>query len=243
MDLEAVLPNARALLAQAPAGLVFDELRHGMASAPGSLEQRAGQLERFPAPGPAALPDQLEANSDARSARPGRRRFRPSARRPPFSSSWARCTSATATIRAPPSLSSNGRGPSIPRFRPSSASGRSKKRRFLEPRPRGRASSASEEKQEVNEIANQRCQRRLQRCAAAAAPPRAGRRAGGTGAGGARADVLGQRAACELLLATYMAGGHALLEGVPGIGKTSPGAGFFRGARGSTYSVSSSPPI
>lgn len=32
--------------------------------------------------------------------------------------------------------------------------------------------------------------------------------------------VLGQRAACEALLATYMAGGHALLEGVPGIGKT-----------------------
>ena len=32
--------------------------------------------------------------------------------------------------------------------------------------------------------------------------------------------VLGQRAACEVLLATYLAGGHALLEGVPGIGKT-----------------------
>ncbi len=32
--------------------------------------------------------------------------------------------------------------------------------------------------------------------------------------------VLGQRGACEALLATYMAGGHALLEGVPGIGKT-----------------------
>ena len=32
--------------------------------------------------------------------------------------------------------------------------------------------------------------------------------------------VLGQREACEGLLATYMAGGHALLEGVPGIGKT-----------------------
>jgi MoxR-like ATPase len=32
--------------------------------------------------------------------------------------------------------------------------------------------------------------------------------------------VLGQRSACEALLATYMAGGHALLEGVPGIGKT-----------------------
>jgi MoxR-like ATPase len=32
--------------------------------------------------------------------------------------------------------------------------------------------------------------------------------------------VLGQRPACEALLATYMAGGHALLEGVPGIGKT-----------------------
>ena len=34
------------------------------------------------------------------------------------------------------------------------------------------------------------------------------------------AHVLGQRDACELLLATYMAGGHGLLEGVPGIGKT-----------------------
>jgi MoxR-like ATPase len=32
--------------------------------------------------------------------------------------------------------------------------------------------------------------------------------------------VLGQRAATECLLAAYIAGGHALLEGVPGIGKT-----------------------
>jgi MoxR-like ATPase len=32
--------------------------------------------------------------------------------------------------------------------------------------------------------------------------------------------VLGQRPAVEALLAAYMAGGHALLEGVPGIGKT-----------------------
>ncbi len=32
--------------------------------------------------------------------------------------------------------------------------------------------------------------------------------------------VFGQREAGEALLATYMAGGHALLEGVPGIGKT-----------------------
>jgi MoxR-like ATPase len=32
--------------------------------------------------------------------------------------------------------------------------------------------------------------------------------------------VLGQPAATESLLAAYMAGGHALLEGVPGIGKT-----------------------
>lgn len=32
--------------------------------------------------------------------------------------------------------------------------------------------------------------------------------------------VLGQRPAAEQLLACYMAGGHALLEGVPGIGKT-----------------------
>ena len=32
--------------------------------------------------------------------------------------------------------------------------------------------------------------------------------------------VLGQRVAIETLLVTYMAGGHALLEGVPGLGKT-----------------------
>ena len=32
--------------------------------------------------------------------------------------------------------------------------------------------------------------------------------------------VLGQRPAVEALLVAYMAGGHALLEGVPGIGKT-----------------------
>jgi MoxR-like ATPase len=32
--------------------------------------------------------------------------------------------------------------------------------------------------------------------------------------------VLGQRTAAESLMAAYMAGGHALLEGVPGIGKT-----------------------
>ena len=32
--------------------------------------------------------------------------------------------------------------------------------------------------------------------------------------------VLGQRPAIETLLVTYMAGGHALLEGVPGLGKT-----------------------
>ncbi|MFL6193040.1 MAG: AAA family ATPase [Thermoanaerobaculia bacterium] len=32
--------------------------------------------------------------------------------------------------------------------------------------------------------------------------------------------VLGQRAAIETLIVAYMAGGHALLEGVPGLGKT-----------------------
>ncbi len=32
--------------------------------------------------------------------------------------------------------------------------------------------------------------------------------------------VLGQESAAEALLAAYMAGGHALLEGVPGLGKT-----------------------
>jgi len=32
--------------------------------------------------------------------------------------------------------------------------------------------------------------------------------------------VLGQRAAVETLIAAYMAGGHVLLEGVPGMGKT-----------------------
>jgi len=34
------------------------------------------------------------------------------------------------------------------------------------------------------------------------------------------AAVVGQEAACRALLAAYMAGGHALLEGMPGIGKT-----------------------
>ncbi|MEM9555498.1 MAG: MoxR family ATPase [Acidobacteriota bacterium] len=34
------------------------------------------------------------------------------------------------------------------------------------------------------------------------------------------AHVLGQRPAAELLVAAYAAGGHVLLEGVPGIGKT-----------------------
>jgi MoxR-like ATPase len=48
--------------------------------------------------------------------------------------------------------------------------------------------------------------------------------------------VVGQRAAAERLLVAYMAGGHALLEGVPGVGKTllaralagSLGLGFSR---------------
>ncbi len=48
--------------------------------------------------------------------------------------------------------------------------------------------------------------------------------------------VLGQRTAIETLLVAYMAGGHALLEGVPGVGKTllarafssTLGAGFNR---------------
>ena len=48
--------------------------------------------------------------------------------------------------------------------------------------------------------------------------------------------VLGQRTAIETLLVAYMAGGHALLEGVPGVGKTllarafssALGAGFNR---------------
>ncbi|MEP6994661.1 MAG: MoxR family ATPase [Acidobacteriota bacterium] len=35
-----------------------------------------------------------------------------------------------------------------------------------------------------------------------------------------RATVVGQEAAAEMLLATYVAGGHALIEGVPGIAKT-----------------------
>jgi MoxR-like ATPase len=37
---------------------------------------------------------------------------------------------------------------------------------------------------------------------------------------GTSAAVLGQAQAAEALLAAYMAGGHVLLEGVPGIGKT-----------------------
>ena len=35
-----------------------------------------------------------------------------------------------------------------------------------------------------------------------------------------RQIVIGQDAAAEMLLASYMAGGHALVEGVPGIAKT-----------------------
>ncbi len=38
--------------------------------------------------------------------------------------------------------------------------------------------------------------------------------------------VLGQEAAVEALLAAYMAGGHALLQGVPGVGKTLLARGF-----------------
>ena len=33
-------------------------------------------------------------------------------------------------------------------------------------------------------------------------------------------SVIGQRAAVETMVAAYAAGGHVLLEGVPGIGKT-----------------------
>ncbi len=48
--------------------------------------------------------------------------------------------------------------------------------------------------------------------------------------------VLGQRMAVETLVVAFMAGGHALLEGVPGLGKTllarafasSLGVGFSR---------------
>jgi MoxR-like ATPase len=35
-----------------------------------------------------------------------------------------------------------------------------------------------------------------------------------------RGAVVGQSAAAETLLAAYMAGGHALIEGLPGIAKT-----------------------
>ena len=44
--------------------------------------------------------------------------------------------------------------------------------------------------------------------------------AGGRLVEGLTRTVLGQRAAAEALTAAYVAGGHALLEGVPGIGKT-----------------------
>jgi MoxR-like ATPase len=43
------------------------------------------------------------------------------------------------------------------------------------------------------------------------------------------AQVLGQRAAIEVLLAAYMAGGHVLLEGLPGLGKTRLARAFAAG--------------
>ena len=46
--------------------------------------------------------------------------------------------------------------------------------------------------------------------------------------------VLGQRPAAEALLAAYMAGGHVLLEGLPGIGKTLL-ARSFAGGLGSRF--------
>ena len=46
--------------------------------------------------------------------------------------------------------------------------------------------------------------------------------------------VVGQRDAAEALLAAYMAGGHALVEGVPGIGKTLL-ARSFAGAMGLAF--------
>jgi MoxR-like ATPase len=42
------------------------------------------------------------------------------------------------------------------------------------------------------------------------------------------AHVVGQRAAVDLLLVAHFAGGHALLEGVPGVGKTTLVASFAR---------------
>jgi len=47
--------------------------------------------------------------------------------------------------------------------------------------------------------------------------------------------VVGQREAAEALVAAYMAGGHALVEGVPGIGKTLL-ARAFAGALGLAFS-------
>jgi MoxR-like ATPase len=44
--------------------------------------------------------------------------------------------------------------------------------------------------------------------------------AGGRLVEGLTRTVLGQRAAAEAITAAYVAGGHALIEGVPGIGKT-----------------------
>ena len=43
------------------------------------------------------------------------------------------------------------------------------------------------------------------------------------------AQVLGQRAAIDVLLAAYMAGGHVLLEGLPGLGKTRLARAFAAG--------------
>ncbi len=81
---------------------------------------------------------------------------------------------------------------------------------------------AREEKQNVNDLVNDPNPRPAGPAGAttgAAAIARAGELAEKVLAA-MEQNVLGQPAACELLLATYIAGGHALLEGVPGIGKT-----------------------
>ncbi len=46
-----------------------------------------------------------------------------------------------------------------------------------------------------------------------------------------RSSVVGQDAAAETLLAAYVAGGHALIEGVPGIAKTLLARAFASRAR------------